>query len=254
MKIKYIVGVILMLIGAFMSLKGATDSNQNLVNLGIGGIFLGTIVLTFSTTEYVKYDAVKAMISPYIKDTSKLIKNLELKNKAVIIPPYENMENGGVFIPLHADFNLDLARLDNSMLFATYVGGENEMGVILSAGCELLGMYENYAEMDFSGTDIKVVESVVSSVLRTLNLANSVEISEKDEELRIYVEGLKFANICNTAMEGRVCECAPCPLCSSILISLAKSSGELVAVQGFNLEDTRVEIISRKIGGIEKWM
>lgn len=254
MKIKYIAGIMLMLIGAIMSIKGAADANQNLVNLGIGGIFLGAIVLTFSTTDYVKYDAVKALITPYIEDTSRLIKNLELKNKAVVIPPYENMENGSIFIPLHADFSLGLARLDNSMLFATDVGREKEMGVILSAGSELLRMYESYAEMDFSSTDIEVIESAVSSVLRVLNLAKFVEIFEKGEELVIHIEELKFAEICNAAMSKGMCEHAPCSLCSSLLLSIAKSSGELVAVQSFNLEDTRVEIISHKIGGVEKWM
>jgi hypothetical protein len=70
----------------------------------------------------------------------------------------------------------------------------------------------------------------------------------------VNVDGLRFAEVCSAAMENGMCERAPCPLCSSILLSIAKSSGELIAIQNFDLDGSRVEITARWIGGIEKWM
>ncbi|MCK4732351.1 MAG: hypothetical protein KAT65_07830, partial [Methanophagales archaeon] len=59
---KYIAGVMLMVIGVAFAFKGAMEGDQSVINVGIGGIFLGIIVLTFSTSDYIKYDAFKAMV------------------------------------------------------------------------------------------------------------------------------------------------------------------------------------------------
>ncbi len=248
MKSKHIAGATLITIGSVIMFKGAMDGNQIMINAGIGGVFLGVVVLTFSTSDYIKYDAFEAVVLPYIELGRNLVNVLELKNKAVYIPPYNNLPEGGVFIPLHRDFDIDLARLDKNTIFITDVGREKEMGLLLtSLGKELMKMYESYSEMDFTNAGLHVVENA-SAVLKSLGLAKSVTIEESGDRINVYVDNVRI-NTCS-----KICEQIACPICSSILLSIAKSLQELILVEEFKIEDTFVKISVRRIGGIHRWM
>ena len=247
---KYIAGGVLIAIGAVFAFKGAMEGNQSVINVGIGGIFLGIIVLTFSTSDYIKYDAFKAMVLPYFQLCKGLINSLELKSKAVYIPAYGNLPEGGIFIPLHDNFDLDLAKLDENSFFITDVGREREMGLFLAPlGKDLMKMYETYSETDFTNAGLHAVENA-SVTLKSLGLAGSVVVEEKEEEIRVLVGGVK-TKICS-----KTCEQVACPICSSVLLSIAKSIQELIVVEGFKIEIEHgyVEITVRRIGGVDKWM
>ena len=248
MKPKYIAGITLIAIGCVLSFKGATEGNQGLVNAGIGGIFLGVVLLTFSTTDYVKIDALKAFATPYVDFTKKLVESLGLMSKAVYIPPYENLPEGGVFIPLHDDFDMDLAKLDEGVMFLTDVGREKEMGLLISPlGKELVKMYESYAELDFTGMDVQAVENA-SAVLKSLGLAKSVVVERADNMIKIYVEGVRVKTCSNA------CERIACPICSSILLAIAKCLQELIVVESFRFVDGTIEITVKRLGGVREWM
>ena len=247
MKGKNIAGAALILIGSVLTFKGAMDANQSMINAGIGGVFLGVVVLTFSTSDYIKYDAFKAMLSPYVELSRKLADVLELRNRAIYIPPYSNLPGGGIFIPLHENFDLDLAKLDGGKMFITDVGREREMGLLLTPlGRELMEMYESYSEMDFANAGLHAVENS-SAVLRSLGLAKAVTVEEEGEGIKVYVDGVRMD--CS-----ETCEKIACPVCSSILLSIAKSLQELIAVENFKFEDGFIEISARRIGGIDRWM
>ncbi len=247
---KYIAGGVLIAIGAVFAFKGAMEGNQSVINVGIGGIFLGIIVLTFSTSDYIKYDAFKAMVLPYFQLCKGLINSLELKSKAVYIPAYGNLPDGGIFIPVHDNFDLDLAKLDENSFFITDVGREREMGLFLAPlGKDLMKMYETYSETDFTNAGLHAVENA-SVVLKSLGLAANVVVEEREEQIRVLVEGVK-TKICS-----KTCEQVACPICSSVLLSIAKSIQELIVVEGFKIEIEHgyVEITVRRIGGVDKWM
>lgn len=248
MKNKYIAGIVMITIGLILAFKGAIDGNQSMINAGVGGIFLGVVVFTFSTSDYIKYDAFKAVVLPYVEFGRKIVEMLDLRNRAVYIPPYSNLPEGGVFIPLHENFDLDLAKLDENTMFITDVGREKEMGLLLNPlGKELMKMYESYSEIDFANAGLHVVENA-SAVLRSLGLVKSVTVEEGKGRIMVYVDGVKI-DICS-----KTCEQIACPVCSSILLSIAKSLQELVLVEEFKIKDEFVEISARRIGGIEKWM
>ncbi|AGK61045.1 hypothetical protein Asulf_01044 [Archaeoglobus sulfaticallidus PM70-1] len=247
MRIKYIASIALIALGSILALKGAIDGDQSLINAGIGGIFLGIVVLSFATSEYIKYDALEAVLTPYTELCKKLLKTLDLKNKAVYIPPYDNMPDGGVFIPLHEDFDIDLAKLDENVMFLTDVGREKEMGLLITPlGKELMKMYESYSEMDFSGAGVGVVEG--APVLKALGLARSITIEEDNERIKVYLEGV----VLDTCSKD--CEQIACPICSSILLAIAKSLQELIQVEKLEVKERYIEISARKIGGIDRWM
>ncbi len=133
-------------------------------------------------------------------------------------------------------------------MFITDVGREKEMGLLLKPlGKELMRMYESYSEMDFANAGLYAVENA-SAVLRSLGLAKSVTVEESGAKVKVYVDGVR-TNACS-----KTCEQIACPVCSSILLSIAKSLQELIMVEEFKFEDGFVEISARRIGGIDRWM
>lgn len=252
MKGKYIVSSALIIVGTAILGYGAITANQSQINLGIAGIFLGLIVLTFKTSEYVKREALDNLASPYIKTLQELVKDLALEGRAVYIPPYENLPNGGTFIPLHEEFDLDLARLDEETVFLTNVSNERQMGLkIRPLGLELLEKYEEHLEYSLEDTNYKEVESASSSVLRVLDLAKGVYIDEEDGKFRIVVNTVN-REICRKNID--YCDQVACPICSSILLSLAKATGELIMADKFSITEHGIEIEAKRLGGVRNWM
>lgn len=248
MERKHIAGGILIAAGVGLALQGAVGSNQSMINAGIGGVFLGIVVLTFSTSEYIKYDSFKAVSDSYAEALKRLVGSLQLESRAVYIPPYENLPEGGIFLPLHREFDIDLARLDENAMFLTDVGREKEIGLLLPPlGRGLMGMYEGYSELDFKYAELVAVGSASSSVLASLGLAKSVTIEESGGRVEVSLDGARVDNC------SEDCEQSPCPVCSSVLLSIAKSQQELIAVESFGFE-RGVEISAVKIGGIDRWM
>ncbi len=243
-----IAALILIGIGIILAFKGAVDANQKMINAGIGGMFLGIIVLTFSSSDYIKYDTFNSMISPYVEFTREIIEALNLRNKSIYIPPYENLKDGGIFIPVHNDFDLDLAKLDEDTVFITDVGREKEMGLLLKPiGKELMRIYEDFLEIELGGADLAIMEGV-SDVLKSLRLAKSLVLDEKNGEIKIQLTGVNF-DFCS-----KYCETIACPLCSSILLSISKILGELILVESFSIDKSVITIHARKIGGVDDWM
>ncbi len=243
-KAKYIVSAALIVAGSFLAFHGAIRANQTMVNAGIGGVFIGIVVLSFNT-EYVKLKTFRAFSDPFIKTLRKLVTSLNLESNAVYIPPYENMPRGCVFIPARKDFSLDLAKLDESVVFL--LDSEKEMGLVLDpVGFDLMADFESYSEMDFAGIGSAFAESA-SSVLKSLGLARSVTVYEEGDNIRIYV--LRP----NVEICSKECEKVACPICCSILLSAAKAYGELLMVEEFKVGEN-IEILAKKIGGISKWM
>jgi len=246
MKAKHAGGTLLIIAGSALMINGGMNGDQMTINAGIGGVFIGVVLLTFASPDYIKYDAFRAVIKPCVLFFRRLSESLELEGKAIYIPPYPNLRKGGIFIPLHEDFDIDLTKLDENTLFLTDVGREREMGLLLPpTGRDLVEMYESYMGMEFSG--LNSVENA-GAVLRSLGLAKSVSVEEKNDEVHIFIDGLRM----DTCSEE--CVRSPCPVCGSVLLSIAKSIDELIMVERVDVRDGNVEIVVRRMGGISRWM
>ncbi|ASJ10300.1 hypothetical protein A3L12_02805 [Thermococcus sp. P6] len=240
-------------IGVSLLIYGAINSNQSLVNLGFAGLFLGFVILTFKSKEYIRREALDNLVFPYAEMLRDMVRDLGLEGNALYIPPYENMPEGGTFIPLHREFDLDLGRMDEETVFLTNVANERQMGLrIRPAGADLVKKFEEHFEAPLDGSGHKAVESVASSVLRAFDLARGVVIDEEEGGgFRIVVKPTNM-NVCRKNVEG--CNQTACPVCSSILLALAKATGEVIESEEFSIKDYGIEIKARKLGGIAKWM
>ncbi len=252
MRMERVAGASLAVIGAFLLIYGAINSNQSQINLGFAGLFLSFVVFTFKSKEYVKREALDNLILPYVNMIKKMVDDLGLEGNALYIPPYENMPEGGTFIPLHKDFDLDLGRMDEDTVFLTNVANERQMGLVIRpTGAELVKKFEEHFEGSLDGEGYATVESVSSSVLRALDLAKGVHIDENKEGFRIVVKPTN-TEICRASIEG--CNQVACPVCSSILLALAKGTNEVIESESFATTQHGVEIKAKKLGGVREWM
>lgn len=246
MELKYMVSGVLMGTGGALAIYGFLNANQGYINMGIAGTFLGMVMLILKSSGYVKREAFDGVFSPYMAFFRNFVDNLSLEGNAIYIPPYENLPNGGTFIPLHDDFDLDPARFDEGAVFLTDVPNEKAMGLLVRPlGLELLRKYEEHLE--YTLENATHLETSSSSVLRALGLAKSVYIEEDEGGFRVVVQP-------EIECEPRSCEKVACPICSSILLGLAKATGELILVEGVEKRDYGIEIKTRKLGGVREWM
>jgi len=237
---------LLALIGGALALFGFINGETNYLNLGLASLILSAVVFTFKSSSYVRKESVDLLIKSQRNLADSLLNGLALEGKTLYIPPYENLQDGGVFIPLREDFDLDPARLDENSAFTTDVPDEREMGLLLpTLGKELVEKYEEYLEGPL--TSVPEVESVAGSVLKALGLAKRVYIEENGKEITVIVTP-------NFECSPTNCERFPCPVCASILRGVAKASDEIIAVESFEETEFGVEIRAKKMGRVEEWM
>ncbi|ASJ05714.1 hypothetical protein [Thermococcus barossii] len=248
METKNIVSGVLVIGGGALALHGFLSASTGLINLGIAGAFLGAVIFTFKSSKYVKKESIENLLEPYKRVFSSFSDNLALGGNAIYIPPYENLPNGGLFIPLHENFELDLARLDEKTVFLTDVPNERAMGLFLGPfGASLVEKYEEHMEAPLDGAGSSAVESAAGSVLRTLGLARRVYIEENEDGFRAVIQP-------EIECEPETCEKAPCPICASVLLALAKATGELLLTEKVEEKDYGIEITVKKLGGVGEWM
>ncbi|WP_456421211.1 hypothetical protein [Thermococcus sp.] len=248
MKARDIVGATLTTAGTIIGAYGFINTTPNLMNLGIAGVFLGLITFTFKSSDYLKKESMELMLESYRGIPKHLVKNLKLEGNAVFIPPFENLPNGGVFIPLHRDFELDPARLDEETVFLTDVPKDKEMGLFLGPlGRPLLEKYEEHFEGSLAGMGPSAVESVADSVLKYLELADRVYIEEAEDEFVVFIKPRFRCKPDN-------CEKVPCPVCSSVLLALSKATDQILEIKAVEETEHGIKTIARKLGGVEEWM
>jgi len=242
-------GIVLIILGSILIFNGALKSNQNFINYGIGGVFLGVVIISLSDKDTVRFEIFDVILTSYVDFSKKLINKLNIAGNTVYIPPYENIPHGCMFIPLHSDFDLDINKLDENEIFNVDIGREKEMGLVLKPfGYELMKIYEQYLEVDFKNVDINYVENI-SNVLRSLGIPVTLILEMEDDLLNISIYHLKI-NICSEK-----CRYIQCPICSSILLAICKSLNELIEVEKFIVsEDNSIKIVVRRMGGINEWI
>ncbi|WP_157868125.1 hypothetical protein [Pyrococcus abyssi] len=250
MRKEVISGIMLITIGSITGILGMIYGKMNVLNLGLSGIILGGIVLAIKSEDYVKRSSLETIVEALQEETKKIVRDLGLEGNAIYIPPTENLPHGAIFIPLYRDYDIDLARISYDTPFLTEVSSENQMGLIIgSSAVNLLKKFEEHLEGEI--TSVGEAESASSSVLKALELAESVYIEDVGDSFEVYVEP-KNIEFCKRNVKD--CRQVACPICASILLALAKGSGELIESESFEIVNKRVRIKAKKLGGAEKWM
>ncbi|AMM53292.1 hypothetical protein [Pyrococcus kukulkanii] len=242
-------GLAILGIGAFISTTSVIMGTDTL-NIGLAALIIGAVVLAFKSEEYVRRDTLDLVVTSVQESLEKMVKDLGLEGNAVYLPPYENLPEGGVFIPLVKDYRIDLGKLSEDSVFLTEVSSEREMGLLIRPpGGKIVEKFEEHLEGEI--TSVPEVESVSTAVLKFLELAESVYIEDAGNTFYVYVKPRNI-EFCKRRIKN--CNQVACPICSSILLGLAKGSGQLLESEKFEIDGERVKITVKKLGGISEWM
>ncbi|WP_461866753.1 hypothetical protein [Thermococcus sp.] len=236
------VGAALIGIGIILWYHGGTSSNSTLINLGIGSIILGLVIAAFPARGYVSKDVLELSCSDMGRFFEKIVEDLELEGNPIYIPPYENLPQGGVFIPKVKEFRLSLGRLDERDVFVT--GSGRETGILISPppGYELLRYFEeNYGEI--KNTDVGYASSVVSGGLSALGIG-SAEIFEEEGFIEVYIRPLlpKSRKVWSD------------PVSSAVLLGVARAKDGVISVEEVQKVNEYLRLKVRVLGSVEEWL
>ncbi|MFA4647663.1 hypothetical protein P8X24_10545 [Pyrococcus kukulkanii] len=249
MKRVLISGLAIIGIGIFVTIISVIMGTDTL-NIGLAALIIGAVVLAFKSEEYVRRDTLDLVVTSVQESLKKMINDLGLEGNAVYIPPYENLPEGGIFIPLVQDYRIDLGKLSEDSVFLTEVSSEREMGLLIKPpGGKIVEKFEEHLEGEI--TSVSEVESVSTAVLRFLELAESIHIEDAGDTFYVYVKPRNM-EFCKRQVKN--CNQVACPICSSVLLGLAKGSGQLLESERFEIVGERVRITVKKLGGISEWM
>jgi len=227
--------------GVVLWYYGGTSGNTTLVNLGIGTIVLGLVAAVLPLGGQIGKEVLPLVCDPSCEFVEDLRHDLELEGDPVIVPPYENLPKGAVFLPKSSDFSIHLGRFGEGTVFVT--GSERESGVLINppAGWGIVEYtLENVGEL--AGTGIGYASSAVSSVLSALGLGSAEVFEREDGRIEAFVRPL-----CDGPVYAD-------PVSSAVLLGVAIGSGELLKVSSTEKSGEYVKIVLERLGGIERWL
>ena len=234
-------GIGIVIIGIGMWYYGGTSGEVHLVNLGIAAIILGLAITALPLRGHVDREAIFLSCTPLCRFIGSLSSDLGLEGSPVVIPPYENLPMGGIFLPKFKDFDIPLGKFDEKTIFLD--GSGRESGVLL-APPPGSGIVEYTIENvgNLKGSGIGYASSAVSSVLSALGLG-SAEVFEKEEgTIEVFVRPL-----CDGPWYAD-------PVVSAVLLGIAMGSEELIRIESLEEKNGHVRLIVRRLGGVEKWL
>ncbi|NJE03862.1 hypothetical protein [Thermococcus sp. MV11] len=234
-------GSVLTITGIVLWYYGGTSGSTGVVNLGLGAIVLGLVLAALPLGDRVDKEALLLAVEPSCAFLENLRRGLNLTGPPVVIPPYENLPSGGVFLPSTDDFRLPLGRLDGESVFVT--GPEAESGLLVSPppGWGILEYtVENVGEL--SGTGVGYASSAVSSVLSALGLGSAEAFEREDGTIEVFAKPL-----CDGSVHAD-------PAVSAVLLGIAIGTGELLRIRSVERKNEHVKVTLERLGGIEKWL
>ena len=220
---------------------GGTQGTVALVNLGIGAIILGLVLAAMPSKGHVDREALVMSCGDFCGFIENMRKELELKGSPVVIPPYENLPRGGLFLPKEENFSLRLGKFADGAVFIT--GTEDESGILVSPvpGWGLIEYtLENVGEL--SGTGVGYSSSAVSSILSALGIGSAEAFEGEDGKIEVFAKPL-----CGGPFYAD-------PVVSAMLIGIAMGKGEVLRVESSERANDHVKLILEPLGGIEKWL
>ena len=226
--------------GILLWYYGGTRGLSSLVNLGIGAIILGMVLSTLSPRGYVDREALTLSCSGFPHFLDNLKEELGLRDGAVIIPPFENLPRGGIFLPESEEFSLRLGKLDEKSPLVTGSGDESGLLISPPPGWGIIEYtLENVGEIRDTG--VGYASSAVSSVLSALGLGSG-EAFEEGDKIEVYAEP-----ICDGPFYAD-------PVASAMLIGVAMGKNEVLAVKSAERVKGYWRIVLEPLGGVKRWL
>ncbi|MGZ4926605.1 MAG: hypothetical protein ACXV4B_09185, partial [Halobacteriota archaeon] len=238
-----ITGAVLLVIGAIVTLVAYPSYNLSpsanvLMMVGIGALFVGAVTMFLNTERFINQKVAEDLNLSSVTVVDDLLRDLRVKNKGVYLPSSRTGTAVKVFIPLRQEFDMPAqARLAEDRAFLIDLAEPAQEGILLKPlGYHLLRHTsedlkadwkatpadsedaEGRAEASEQGENAPFAESLQDVVVKGLELADKVTVSENDGRLSVRLHNTSYARMCESLREDapQVCEQVGCPLCSLI--------------------------------------
>ena len=231
-------GFFLIAIGAVLWYYGGAGGNGYTVNLGLGAVVLGTVLAALPPGGHVEKEALYISCESFPEFIENIRENAKLEGPPIVIPPYENLPTGGIFLPESTKPSPNLGRMSSGTVFVT--GGRDEAGILLTPppGWGVIEYaLENVGELRGGAG---YAASAVSSVLSALGLS-SAKVFEDGERIELFVKPLCGDHVSDPAV-------------SAMLLSVAMGRDELLAVRSVEKVRDHLKITLEPMGGVERWL
>ena len=247
--IKRVSGILLMIFGVALLINGYLKDVIYFINLGVGLIVVGWILLIFTFERCIEYSIVSHVLDDYIELVKRLIKGLNIKTGAVIIPPGENLKHGCIFLPFHENFKVNLSIMDDYTLFVNS-DNRDEMGILLpplGRGLRrLLKKYRGEYSTSLEDRDINLLLEDLEYLLSLLAIGGDVKVETRGDEIIITYK-IGDNSLCKRLQEEDLCRRYPCPVCGALVLTVAEFLNKVLKIEEIKEENRKVLIKLRII-------
>jgi hypothetical protein len=263
------IGILLIIIGIYVLYIGITYNIISYINLGVAGIFIGLVVLSFIPSSMIDIGIYDDTVYSYILFFENLLKNANLNKKniyTIYIPPYENLPNGAIFVSSDKNMEQYIGHFDEN----SPIVYSNSGVLIYPPICHnFIKKFEDYAEMELKNTDLSLALSAVSSCLRANGLIGSIDYEENGENpdntnnvnnidentsiniIKLYIEDIALKS--SLKLDESVLKIA-CPIVSSTVFSIALSLNKIVSIEYIEKKGDSIILTLKVLGSVEDYI
>ena len=269
-----ITGAVLLVIGVIITLVAYPSYNLSpianvLMMVGIGALFVGAVTMFLNTERFISQKVAEDLNLSSVTVVDDLLRDLRVKNKGVYIPSSRTGTTVKVFIPLRQEFDVPAqARLAEDRAFLIDLAEPAQEGILLKP----LGYHlfrhtsedlkadwkaaptgaegaEEPTEASEQGDNASFAESLQDVVVKGLELADKVTVSENDGRLSVRLHNTSYARMCESLREDapQVCEQIGCPLCSLIACAYTEHTDVATVIEETHCEEQDIAVICRPV-------
>lgn len=269
-----ITGAVLLVIGVIITLVAYPSYNVSpsanvLMMVGIGALFVGAVTMFLNTERFINQKVAEDLNLSSVTVVDDLLRDLRVKNKGVYVPSSRTGTTVKVFIPLRQKFDVPAqARLAEDRAFLIDLAEPAQEGILLKP----LGYHlfrhtsedlkadwkatptgaegaEGLTEASEQGDNASFAESLQDVVVKGLELADKVTVSDNDGMLSVRLHNTSYARMCESLREDapQVCEQIGCPLCSLIACAYTEHADVATVIEETHCEEQDITVICRPV-------
>jgi len=236
-------GYVLLPLGIITLLSSILFDSTTLAFIGLGLTFWGALLLYVKADDYIKAGLLDPTAISSIISLDEMISKLGVKGKAVYLPPrnIRELKGGRIFISKTKNEEETLKTIE-----ADYKNRQkNQIGIYLTPpGVELANLYEEKIGKGFASIEPeKIKENLLKVFIEDLEMAENLEIDLLKKRVKVKIEGSPYAKLCReTRRLKNITNSIGCPLCSSLAIAIARSTGKPVIIEREEPSESEAEI------------
>jgi hypothetical protein len=205
--------------------------------IGLSLTLWGGLFLFVKPARYVKANLLDSSIISSLAAIEKILTELNYQGQGIYLPRRHQKElrEEVAFVPMRKEIIIppdeEIAKGKTFM---------NPDGICLTPpGQSLLTLYEKELGKDLSRVNLSYLESNLPKLLvENLEILEDLEINEQNDKVHGKMKGSVYQDLCSHARNlTNICSRLGCPLCSSIVCTLAKATGKAVVIEKCELSN-----------------